>query len=97
MKTLYHSEILNKTFDTEKECVEAEKAYEEKHKAEIQLKEERAQDAKKVEDAFKKANEAYKEANNLLNEFVKKHGSFHRTYTNVTPTTKTLLDFFFDL
>lgn len=93
----YYSEVLQKTFDTKEECLKAEKAYEEKHKAELQLKEERAAEAKKVEEAFTKANEAYKEARKQLSEFCTKYGSFHKTYSNVTPTTKSLFDLFFEL
>lgn len=94
MVTRYYSEVLNKTFDTEAECVEAEKAYEEKHKAELQLKEERATEAKAVEEAYKKAEEARKEADKLLEAFLKKYKAFHSTTTQVP--TKSLFDIFFN-
>ena len=93
----YFSELLNKTFDTKEECLKAEKEFEEKHKAELQLKEERAADAKKVEEAFAKYNEAGKEARELLSEFCKKYGAYHKTFSNITPATRSLFDIFFDI
>lgn len=54
----YYSEKLNKNFDTEKECIEAEKQLEEKEK---KNKETRKEMALLVDDADKKVKEAYKE------------------------------------
>ena len=90
----YFSEVLNKTFDTKEECLKAEKEFEEKHKAEIQLKEERAAEAKKVEELYKKADEARKEADKALEEFLKKYKTFHSTTTKVP--TRSLFDIFFN-
>ena len=79
----YYSEILKKTFDSEKECLEAEKkhaievAEAEKKKAEsTKVRKERA---KEVEDAFKVVKEAQKKYNKLLSTFVKDYGAFHMT------------------
>ena len=77
----YYSEVLKKTFDTEKECLKAEeehaltlKKVEEAVKAK---NEERAAKAKEVEDAaeaLKKARENYR---NKLNAFCEKFGTYH--------------------
>lgn len=92
----YYSEVVNKVFDTEDELKEAEKEHEEKHAAEIALKEERKQEAKLVEEAFRKANEAYKEANEKMHAFAKKYGSYHLTLKDSQLPTKSLFDLFFD-
>lgn len=91
----YFSELLNKTFDTKEECLEAEKAFEEKHKAELQVKEERAARRKEVEKLYEEANEARKKADEALAEFLKKYKHYHSTVSNV-PNTKTIFDVFFD-
>ena len=91
----YFSEKLNKTFDTKEECLKAEAEFDEKHKAELQLKEERAAAAKEVEEAYKKANEARKEADDKLAAFLKKYKHFHSTITTA-PNSKSLFDVFFD-
>ena len=86
----YYSEILNKVFDTEKACSEAElecKRAEEaklreaelKKLAEKKKKEERAADAKELESLrseMVKAQSAYRKG---VESFVKKHGSYHYT------------------
>lgn len=81
----YYSNMLNRLFDTEKELREAEKIAEEKQKEVDRIKAERAEAAKKVEEAFKLADAQRENANQLLKEFVKKYGSFHTTITK--PTT----------
>ena len=91
----FYSEKLDKLFDTEEACVEAEKEFDEKHKAEIKLKEERAAAAKEVEDLYKQASEAQKKADAALAEFLKKYKHFHSTISTV-PNSKTLFDVFFD-
>lgn len=84
----FYSEILNKVFDTEKACLEAElthkraleaKAREEEQKkiAEKKKQEERAVDAKKIEalrEEMVKAQTNYRKA---VEAFVEKHGSYH--------------------
>jgi hypothetical protein len=83
MAMKFYSEQLKKLFDTPEELLAAEekvnaaKRAEEEKKA--QLKAQREQRAKEVEDAFKIAAEAQKKANELLNAFVKDYGSFHTT------------------
>ena len=85
MKTVYYSEKLKKHYDSEEECQKAELEYDKKYELERVKKEQRAAEAKEVEDAFKKANEAYKEAREKLNTFVDKYGSFHTTFNEVVP------------
>ena len=84
----YYSEILNKVFDTEKACREAEleckraeeaklREAEQKKLAEKKKQEERAADAKKVEalrEEMVKAQSNYRKA---VQAFVEKHGSYH--------------------
>lgn len=84
----FYSEILNKVFDTEKACLDAElthkqaleakaRAEEQKKLAEKKKQEERAADAKKVEalrEEMVKAQTNYRKA---VQTFVEKHGSYH--------------------
>lgn len=88
MKTFYYSEVLKKYFNTEDECVEAEKEYEEAHAAELKAKEDRANKAKAVE-------QAYKDYLKLRNDFINEFGSYHMTLTEKDlPEEKTLFDLF---
>lgn len=85
----YYSEKLNKLFETEKECVEAESAHE-KALAEAEAKkkalaEERASRAKEVEDAYKAALEAKKLYNEKLDAFLRDYKQFHMTVTSQDP------------
>ena len=93
----FYSEKLNKVFDTEQACVEAESAHDQaiaeaeaKKKA---LVEERATRAKEVEDLYKAAVEAKKAYDEKLRAFLKDYGSFHATFKNVDPFFS-LLDWF---
>lgn len=107
MKTMYYSETLNKNFETEKECLDAEKDHEEKlalvkaereKKLELekQKKEERKARADEVTQAFKDADEARKHAYELMNAFVKDYGAFHTSFTtNDLVPTRSLFDVFF--
>ena len=90
----YFSEKLNKTFDTKEECLKAEAEFDEKHKAEVQLREERAAAAKEVEALYKEAEEARKKADAALDAFLKKYKTFHSTTTKVP--TRSLFDLFFN-
>ena len=93
----FYSEKLNKVYDTEQACVEAESAHD-KAIAEAEAKkkvlvEERATRAKEVEDLYKAAVEAKKAYDDKLREFLKDYGSFHATFRNVDPFFS-LLDWF---
>jgi multidrug resistance efflux pump len=82
----YYSDILKKTFDTEKACLEAEKAHTDElalaEKQKKELAETRKARAKEVENAFKDLQQAQKNYNELRNKFVKDYGSFHMTFSN---------------
>lgn len=81
----YFSDILNKVYNTEKECKEAEEQYLSKKKAEEEAKqkltEKRKERAKEVEEAFKNVREAQKHYDELLKAFVKDYGSFHMSFS----------------
>jgi len=93
----YYSETLKKAFDTEKECLAAEKAYEDEQSKAKALAEKKNADrkaaAEKVEQAriaAVNANKAYKEA---LADFCEKHGTFHASYSG--QDINDLFDWFF--
>ncbi len=70
----YYSDTLKKLYETEEELKKEEAAFEEKHALELKKKEERANRAKEVE-------EAYKKYLDLRSKFVKDYGSYHMTIT----------------
>lgn len=82
----YYSEILKKAFDTEADCLKAEKEYNAKlsakKAAEEKLAKERKDRAKEVEEALKKAQDAKEEYIKLLDNFCKDYGSFHFSYSS---------------
>ena len=81
----YYSETLNKVFENEKDCLNAEKEYEAKVEEDEKRKKELADSrkirAKEVEDAYKAIIDAQKHYNNLKNKFVEDFGSFHMTFS----------------
>jgi hypothetical protein len=81
----YYSETLNKVFENEKDCLNAEKEYKAKVEAEEKRKKELADSrkarAKEVEDAYKAVIDAQKHYNELKNKFVDDFGSFHMTFS----------------
>lgn len=79
----FYSEVTKKFYDSEKECVKAEKLHEDKLAKEKlekeQLAAERKAAAEKVEvayDAYVSAKEAYVKE---INSFCEKYGSYHTT------------------
>ena len=98
----YFSEVLNKAFETEKECLNAEQeAFVAKKKAELEekaKKEARAARAAEVEQALKDVKAAEKKADELLKAFVKDYGSYHTTLKGADayiPSFTSLFDLFF--
>lgn len=85
----YFSEMLNKVFNSEKECLEAEeqhsKAVAEAEAKKKALADERTNRAKKVEELYKQAIEAKKAYDLELRAFLKDYGSFHATFKAVDP------------
>lgn len=80
----FYSEKLNKLFETEKECAEAENAHE-KALAEAEAKkkvlaEERASRAKEIDRLYEEMIKAQKAHAKAVNDFVKDYGSYHKTY-----------------
>lgn len=92
----YFSEILKKTFDSEKECLEAEKAHNEKmelaERQKKELAEKRKERAKEVEEAYKAVKEARKHYNELVDSFCKDYGAFHMTFTSKDNDWDSLFD-----
>lgn len=75
----FYSDVCHKLFDSQEELQKAEKALTQKNDGEAKKKAERKADADKVQAAYDKVVEDCKEYNKLVNEFVKKYGSYHKT------------------
>ena len=96
----YYSEILKKAFDTEKDCLKAEKEHEEKVAAQKiaaeTLAKERKARAKEVEDALEKVQEARENYLKVLKDFCKDYGAFHYSWTSdkVKPSLLEFLNWF---
>ena len=58
IKTKYYSDLTKKFYDVSEDAEKEEQALEEKNKLELQKKEERTVEAKKVEELFKQASDA---------------------------------------
>lgn len=93
----YFSEKLNKVFESEQECVEAENKLEleEKEKAEKekQLAETRKERAREIEEQYKKIMDDRKEYQRMINDFVQDYGGFHCTFKSNEPIFSDM-DFF---
>lgn len=111
MKQLFKSEITGKVYDSEKECLEAEKAHNELIVKENKEKEDRKQLAEEIKKAYadyvtlredhkKLETESYNKYLKLRNKFVDTYGSYHLTLTqkdDLKPTIKVGTDAFRDL
>lgn len=75
----FYSDVCHKLFESQEELEKAEKALVQKNDDEAKKKAERKADADKVQAAYDKVIEDCKEYNKLVNEFVKKYGSYHKT------------------
>lgn len=106
MKQLFKSEITGKVYDSEQECLDAEK----EHQALIAKKDKEKEDRKLAADEIKKAYEEYvklcsddrkKEQDvynhyvTLRDEFIDKYGSYHLTVTQKNDS-KPVVRFGFD-
>ena len=109
MKQIFKSDITGKVYDTEQECLDAEKAFQEKRDRELQLRDERKADAEAVKQAYadyrqlsKKYSDeldgAYQRYIDRRNSFIDKYGSYHMTVTEkVDPAdVQTAFDELFD-
>ena len=77
----HYSELTKKVYESVEDLEKAEAERRKENEVKELAKQERAEAAKKVEDAFKEASEANERARKLLDEFLKKYGTFHKTYT----------------
>lgn len=78
----YYSEKLGKLYDSEEELMEAEKKADEAKNKEAAMRKERAEAAKIVEEKYKEKVKAENEYFDVLNDFCKKYGTYHKTYTS---------------
>ena len=85
----YFSEKLNKVFESEKECVEAENKFElakqEKEEKEKRLTQERKERAHEIEAQYKKIMDDRKEYRKMVDDFIRDYGSFHCTFKSNEP------------
>ena len=92
----FYSDVCHKLFDSQEELEKAEKALVQKNDEEAKKKAERKADADKVQAAYDKVIEDCKEYNKLVNEFVKKYGSYHKTI-NTPIKFSDVFDSFWDI
>lgn len=82
----FYSDKLNKFYESEENCLAAEKAFdaeqEQKALAKKKKDEVRAARAKEVENAYKAYRDAQKTYHDKLAAFTKDYGSFHMTIKN---------------
>lgn len=92
----FYSDVCHKLFESQEELEKAEKALVQKNDEEAKRKAERKADADKVQAAYDKVIEDCKEYNKLVNEFVKKYGSYHKTI-NTPIKFSDVFDSFWDI
>lgn len=92
----FYSDVCHKLFESQEELEKAEKALVQKNDEEAKKKAERKADADKVQAAYDKVIEDCKEYNKLINEFVKKYGSYHKTI-NTPIKFSDVFDSFWDI
>ncbi len=92
----FYSDVCHKLFESQEELEKAEKALVQKNDDEAKKKAERKADADKVQAAYDKVIEDCKEYNKLVNEFVKKYGSYHKTI-NTPIKFSDVFDSFWDI
>lgn len=106
MKQLFKSEITGKVYESERECLDAEKAHNELITKQNKEKEERKSFADEIKKAYedylalctenkKKEKEVYNKYLDLRNKFVDKYGSYHLTVSQKNDL-KPVVDFGFD-
>lgn len=106
MKQLFKSDVTGKVYDSEEECLKAEKEHNELVVKQNKEKEERKASAEEIKKAYEdyldlckknKADErdAYNKYLDLRNRFVDKYGSYHLTVTQ-KDDLKPVVDFGFN-
>lgn len=78
----FFSYKLNKAFRTLDELKQAENELVEKENKEKAMKEERAKDAKEIEDLINQKVQLTNQINEKIDKFIKKYGSYHYTWSN---------------
>lgn len=89
----YFSEILNKNFNSEKECLAAEKEY---TLAQMKANEEKEIKEKARKARAKEVEEAGQRYVDLLNAFIKDYGSFHTSIRDGSDFFGSLINLLFD-
>lgn len=88
MKIIYHSDVMGKNFDTESECLAAEKKYNEEMAAKKKAEEEKAAaynaSKKAVDDALEVLAAAEKNYHEKLKEHTKKYGSYNGSFSTTS-------------
>ena len=75
----YYSDVCHKLFESQEELEKAEKALTIKNDEEAKKKAERKADAEKIQATYDDVLNKYDEYCKLVDEFVKKYGSYHTT------------------
>ena len=89
----YYSEILNKTFDTEAECLDAELEHKKAEEAKNSQREEIIKELKAAEERVQNALNNYIEARAVYNDLITKYG---RDYVKKPLTYRELLNLLFN-
>lgn len=92
----FYSDVCHKSFDSQAEAEAAEKALTTKNDEEAKKKAERKADADRIQKVYDGIVEDCKEYNKLVNEFVKKYGSYHKT-VNAPVKFSDVFDSFWDV
>ena len=75
----YYSDVCHKLFDSQEELDKAETALANEQGEEAKKKAERKADADKIQAAYDKIVDDLEEYNDLVDDFVAKYGSYHKT------------------
>lgn len=82
----YYSDLTKKLYDSEQECAEAEatllKKRQEEEEATAKKAQERKARAEAIDASYERLAAAQKEYSQLVSEFVKDYGAYHKTYSN---------------
>ena len=96
----FYSEITKKIYDSEKDCVEAEAAILKQRKAEEEAAAKKSQErkarAEAIDASYEKMLAAQKEYSQLVSEFVKDYGSYHKTYSKLSEPLEFPFSIFFE-
>lgn len=83
----YYSDVTKKLYDSEQACAEAEalvlKKKQEEEAAAAKKSQERKARAEAIDASYEKLMAAQKEYSQLVSDFVKDYGSYHKTYSKI--------------